>query len=123
MRFHQAISLHPNGQRIFAQTAKLGAKPIADDAINHKCSIDLARSSENFSARQISPFVRTDNAAGLQPVIIRIQIRDQIGSRRVLARTCFARRTMSTTLMLMRSTLRKSARIPSSMIWRLIFTM
>src|SRR5713226_4853464 len=40
----------------------------------------------------------------------------------VLARTCFARRTVSTTLVLMRSTFRKSARMPSSMICRLILT-
>ncbi len=41
----------------------------------------------------------------------------------VLARTCFARRTISTTLVLMRSTFRKSARMPSSMICWSILTM
>src|SRR5437867_1374903 len=41
----------------------------------------------------------------------------------VFARIREARRTISTTFWLIRSTFRKSARMPSSMIWRLMLTM
>ena len=41
----------------------------------------------------------------------------------VVARTSFALRTMSITFVLSRSTLWKSARMPSSIIWRLMLTM
>src|SRR5271163_6391 len=82
MRLNYPIFLYANGQRMLPQTAKLGAKPIADDAINDECPIDLARSRENLSAWQISPFVRANDPTGLHPAIIWIQIRNQIGSRR-----------------------------------------
>ena len=81
MSLGQAIAFHLNGQRIFPQAAKLRAQPVAHDAIDHKRSVDLARSGKHFAARQVTPFVRADDAAGLEPAIFRVQVGDQIGSR------------------------------------------
>src|SRR5580693_208159 len=80
MSLNYAIALHPNSQRILSQTAKLGAKPITDDAINYKRPIDLARCRKDFSSRQVPPLIRADDPARLDPAIVRIQIRHQIGS-------------------------------------------
>ncbi len=71
MRFSQAIALHLDGQRILPQAAKLRAEPIADDAIDHECSVDLARSGEHLAAGQVAPLVGADDAAGLEPAIVR----------------------------------------------------
>src|SRR5580658_483359 len=82
VRLNHAISLHSNGQRMLTQTPKLGAKPIAYDAVNYKRSVDLTGRGKNFSAWQVPPFVRANDPAGFHPAIIRIQIRNQIGARR-----------------------------------------
>src|ERR1700674_2066525 len=89
MSLNHAVSLYPNSQRMLPQTPKLGAKPIAHDAVNYKCSVDLAWSGEDFSTRQVPPFVGTDDPAGLHPAIIRIQVSNQIGSCRRLGPDLF----------------------------------
>ena len=45
----QAIALDVNGQGIFPQAAKLRSKPVADNAINHKGSINFAWSRKHFA--------------------------------------------------------------------------
>src|SRR5229473_5576612 len=72
MGLSQPVTLHPNGQRIFPQAAKLRAQPIAHNSIDHKCSVALARSSKHLAARQVAPLVGADDAAGLEPAIFRI---------------------------------------------------
>src|SRR6478752_9787766 len=79
MGFDQAIAFDLDGQRILAQAAKLGAKPVADDAIDHKRSVDFAWSREDFAARQVAPFIGTNDAAGLDPAVIWAQVGGEIG--------------------------------------------
>src|SRR6266403_1082515 len=64
----------------------------------------------------ISPLVFSHRYLGLKSAVRSVPAA-------VFARICLATRTRSATFALRRSTLRKSARIPSSMICRLMFTM
>src|SRR5438270_7653533 len=84
MSLHQPVPNHPNRQRIPPQVPELRAKPIPHHSINHENSIHFTRSSKNLASRQVPPFIRTDNSAGLQPPIFGIQLRLQISSRRSL---------------------------------------
>ena len=59
-----------------AQVAKLGAEVIAYDAIHHKDSIHLAGRGEDFATGKIAPLFRTDEATGLEPLVIGIELCD-----------------------------------------------
>ena len=79
MRLGETIAFHVDGQRIVPQVAELSAQIITHDSVDHERSVHFPRSREDFSARQVSPFLPRNDSAGLQPVIIMIQLRRQIG--------------------------------------------
>jgi len=70
MRLREPVSLDVNRQRILPQVSELRAQVIPDHTIDHERAIHFARSRENFSARQVPPLFRSDNPAGLQPLVI-----------------------------------------------------
>src|SRR4029077_2732702 len=76
----QAITFDVNVQRILPQAAKLRAQPVAYDPVDHKASVDFAWSGKHFAAGQVTPFIRTDYPAGLEPAIIRTQVGGKIRS-------------------------------------------
>ena len=69
-----AIALHLDCQRRLAQQSILRAQIIADHTIHHKRAVHLSRSSEDLASRQIAPLLTADNAARLQPLVIRIHV-------------------------------------------------
>src|SRR5271165_1507785 len=75
----QAIALYVNRQRVLPQAAKLRAQPVADDSVNHKCSVHFAGGSKHFAAGQVPPFIRADDAAGLDPAVVRAQVGGEVG--------------------------------------------
>ena len=54
------------------------AKPVAHHAIHNEGSVDLAGRGKTLAAGQIAPFFRTDDAAGLKPLVARIHLRRNI---------------------------------------------
>jgi len=56
------------------------AEIVADDSINHKCSVHFTGRREDFAAGQIAPLVWTDNAARLKPAVLGIQLRGDVRS-------------------------------------------
>ena len=105
------------------QVAELRAQIVAHHAVDHKRAVHFARRREDLSARQIPPLVRTDDAGSLEPVVRGIEIGDQIGSRRRLGPNLRSLAHQLHNLLADPIDLRKSARMPSSMICRLMFTM
>ena len=69
--FGDAIVLDADGQRLARQVLILLAEIIADDAVDHADAVDFAGRSEDFAAGKIAPFVAADDAAGLDPVVVR----------------------------------------------------
>src|SRR5438093_5653403 len=69
----ETIAFYRDRQRMFPQIAERRAQPVADDSVDNECSIYFARRGEHFSARKVAPFVRADNAAGLDPSLGSIQ--------------------------------------------------
>ena len=71
MRLAQAVAADLDGQRRLAQIAVFFAEIIAHHAIDHERSIHALGRGESFAAGQIAPFVRADDAAGLEPFELR----------------------------------------------------
>src|SRR5206468_12607306 len=61
------IVFHLDCERIGFEIAKAFAQVIADHAVNHEDAIRIHWRGKNFAARQVAPFVRCDDAAGLEP--------------------------------------------------------
>ena len=57
------------------QVAVLGAEIIAHHAIDHERAVHFAGGGEDFAAGQIAPLVRADDAAGLEPLVVRDSLR------------------------------------------------
>ena len=65
---------------VIAQVAVFAAKVITDHAIDHKSSIGVRRRSENFAARKITPFLRRNQAARLDPFEFRRELAFEIAA-------------------------------------------
>ena len=76
-----AIPFDFDGERSWLEQAVARAEIIADHAVNDKRSIHLTRSGENLSAGKVSPLVAGDDAGGLEPLVVRIELGADIGSR------------------------------------------
>ena len=88
--FAQPIRPHANRERLVAQIAELLTEVIANDPVDNEGSVHLARCGEHFAAGQISPLVAADKPAGLEPLVIWIQIGDQVGAGCRLGRNAFS---------------------------------
>src|SRR5262249_2625727 len=71
VRFSQAIAFDPYSQWRLPQVSILLAEIIAHHAVDHERSFHVLGTSEGLAARQIAPFMRADDAAGLQPLQLR----------------------------------------------------
>ncbi len=68
-----AIVLHADGQRLALEIAVFVAEIIADHAVDYVHAVHFARRGEDFAAGQIAPLVAADDAAGLDPAIVRVE--------------------------------------------------
>src|SRR5450755_113563 len=74
VRFRKPIALNADGERLALKVAVLGAEIIADHAIDHEGSVYFAGGGKDFSARQVAPGILTDDAAGLEPLVIGVHL-------------------------------------------------
>src|SRR5882757_6451914 len=106
MQRSNTIIFDLNREWIRLQIAKPFAQVITDYAVHHKHAVGVHGRSKNFPAGQITPFVTCNDAAGFEPFEFRRKLRYELG-----AVGGFAGDTIDL------------ARMPSSIIWRLMFTM
>ena len=124
VRLLQAAVSHRDGQRLVAQVAVFFAEVIAHHAIDHEGAVHALGRGEGLAAGQVAPLVRADDAAGLEPFEFAARSGPRCRCRRDWWRGSRAPRwPCCHTCVLMRSTSSKSARMPSSMIRRSMFTM
>ena len=86
------------------EVAVLCAQIVADYAVDDERSVDFARRREDLAAGQVAPFLRGNDAAGLEPLVVRIEVGGKIGAGRGGRANLVALRTISTTFWLRRST-------------------
>src|SRR5258706_2605886 len=84
MRFHHSALINADGERVLTQVAVFCTKILADHAINHERAIHFAWRREDFPARQITPFVDADYAAGLYPLVVLVERRGDVCAGRGL---------------------------------------
>ena len=80
------------------------AQIIADHAVDDISAIHLAGGSKNLTAGQIAPLVAGDNSRSLEPLVFVIQLGAKSVPAAVVARIWLARRTISISFWLSRST-------------------
>src|SRR6266576_678038 len=78
--FGQAIALHADREGSLPQVAELRAQIIADHSVDHEGPVHFSGSREDLASRKVPPLFRGDNAAGLKPLIVRVQIGCEIGA-------------------------------------------
>ena len=71
------------------QVGILLAEIIADHAVDHEGAVDFAGSGEDLAAGQIAPLVGADDAAGLDPLVVRVQVGGEVAARRVFGAHLF----------------------------------
>jgi len=69
-----------NGERCRCKQSVAGAEPVADDAIDNEGAVDFAGRGEAFTTGQVAPFLRRDDAGGLEPLVGWIHLGEDAGA-------------------------------------------
>ncbi len=75
------LLLHVDGQRLARQVLIFLAQVIADYAVDDADAVHFAGRGEDFAAGKIAPLVTTDDATGLDPVVVRVQRGREVAAR------------------------------------------
>src|ERR1700679_115707 len=78
---HDAVLANLDGERSTGQQAIARAEPVPHNAIHDKGAVHFAGRGEALAAGQIAPFLRRDDAGGLEPLVAGIHLGDDVGSR------------------------------------------
>ena len=118
-----AVAFDIDGEGVSAEDAVTGAEEVADDAIDDEDAVDLAGRGKTLAAGEVAPLLGADDAGGLEPAILRVELGVDVGSGgrggadvggvADFSRTAWERRSMA----------RKSARMPWVMISAVMLTM
>jgi len=77
---HDAIFRDLDGEGRFADEAVACAEPIANYAIDYKGAVYFAGRGEAFTAGEIAPLLRRDDARGFEPLVVGVHVRDDAGA-------------------------------------------
>jgi hypothetical protein len=85
-RLDQAVVPDDGGERRVTEQPEAVAQVVADHAVDDERAVDAAGRGEDLAAGEVAPLVGADEAAGLQPAVVGVEVRHQVGAGRPSAR-------------------------------------
>src|ERR1700761_5606575 len=96
---NDAVVRDCDGHRCSGERAVTLAQVVADDAVHHEGAVHFAGRGEDLASGQVTPLIRADDAAGLEPLVAGVQLGANIRARcRGGAHRCSFTRTLEDAL-------------------------